>query len=67
MVGSGAVARCMWLLLELLCWVVAAMPDDMKAEFSANGFSMELVICVLTIGLLVFLLFLWRGFRSIQS
>ncbi|CAO2595255.1 Melanoma inhibitory activity protein 2 [Lemmus lemmus] len=43
------------------------MPDDMKAEFSANGFSMELVICVLTVGLLVFLLFLWRGFRSIQS
>ncbi|CAO2586431.1 Melanoma inhibitory activity protein 2 [Lemmus lemmus] len=47
--------------------VVAAMHDDMKAEFSANGFSMELVICVLTVGLLVFLLFLWRAFRSIQS
>nr|XP_048271771.1 melanoma inhibitory activity protein 2 isoform X3 [Myodes glareolus] len=47
--------------------VVAALPEDMKAEFSANGFSMELVICVLTGGLLVFLLFLWRAFRSIQS
>ncbi|XP_038192459.1 melanoma inhibitory activity protein 2 isoform X3 [Arvicola amphibius] len=47
--------------------VVAALPEDMKAEFSANGFSVELVICVLTVGLLVFLLFLWRAFRSIQS
>ncbi|XP_057638185.1 melanoma inhibitory activity protein 2 isoform X8 [Chionomys nivalis] len=67
MVGSGAAAGCVRLLLELLRWVAAAMPEDMKAEFSANGFSMELVICVLTVGLLVFLLFLWRAFRSIQS
>ncbi|XP_075804480.1 melanoma inhibitory activity protein 2 isoform X5 [Microtus pennsylvanicus] len=47
--------------------VVAAVPEDMKAEFSANGFSVEMMICVLSVGLLVFLLFLWRAFRSIQS
>ncbi|XP_060243538.1 melanoma inhibitory activity protein 2 isoform X20 [Meriones unguiculatus] len=47
--------------------VVAALPDDMRADFNPNGFSLELAICVLTIGLLAVLLFLWRGFRSIQS
>ncbi|XP_041514076.1 melanoma inhibitory activity protein 2 isoform X6 [Microtus oregoni] len=47
--------------------VVAAVPEDMKAEFGANGFSVEMMICVLSVGLLVFLLFLWRAFRSIQS
>ncbi|XP_049994745.1 melanoma inhibitory activity protein 2 isoform X7 [Alexandromys fortis] len=67
MVGSGAAAGCVRLLLELLRWVVAAVPEDMKAEFSANGFSVELMICALSVGLLVFLLFLWRAFRSIQS
>ncbi|KAL1789685.1 cTAGE family member 5 isoform X1 [Sigmodon hispidus] len=47
--------------------VVAALPEDMRADFSASGFSLELALCVLTLGLFVVLLFLWRGFQSIQS
>uniref|UniRef100_A0ABK0L2T0 MIA SH3 domain ER export factor 2 n=1 Tax=Rattus norvegicus TaxID=10116 RepID=A0ABK0L2T0_RAT len=47
--------------------VVAALPEDMRADFNPNGFSLELAICVLTVGLLAIVLFLWRGFRSIRS
>ncbi|XP_034369821.1 melanoma inhibitory activity protein 2 isoform X17 [Arvicanthis niloticus] len=47
--------------------VVAALPEDMRANFNPNGFSLELAVCVLTIGLLATVLFLWRGFRSIRS
>ncbi|GAB1297462.1 Melanoma inhibitory activity protein 2 [Apodemus speciosus] len=47
--------------------VVAALPEDMSADFNPNGFSLELAVCVLTIGLLAVVLFLWRGFRSIRS
>ncbi|XP_040598965.1 melanoma inhibitory activity protein 2 isoform X3 [Mesocricetus auratus] len=47
--------------------VVAAVPEDMTASFDPSGASLELVTCVLTLGLLAIVLFLWRGFRSIQS
>ncbi|XP_037066458.1 melanoma inhibitory activity protein 2 isoform X7 [Peromyscus leucopus] len=47
--------------------VVAALPEDMRAGFESSGFSLELAICVLTLGLLTVLLFVWRGFRSIRS
>ncbi|XP_031213767.1 melanoma inhibitory activity protein 2 isoform X11 [Mastomys coucha] len=47
--------------------VVAALPEDMRADVNPNGFSLELAVCVLTIGLLAIVLVLWRGFRSIQS
>ncbi|XP_040598969.1 melanoma inhibitory activity protein 2 isoform X7 [Mesocricetus auratus] len=39
----------------------------MTASFDPSGASLELVTCVLTLGLLAIVLFLWRGFRSIQS
>ncbi|XP_021501434.1 melanoma inhibitory activity protein 2 isoform X11 [Meriones unguiculatus] len=67
MAAPGAAAGGVRRVLEQLRWVVAALPDDMRADFNPNGFSLELAICVLTIGLLAVLLFLWRGFRSIQS
>ncbi|XP_031213756.1 melanoma inhibitory activity protein 2 isoform X2 [Mastomys coucha] len=51
----------------LLESVVAALPEDMRADVNPNGFSLELAVCVLTIGLLAIVLVLWRGFRSIQS
>ncbi|XP_029340153.1 melanoma inhibitory activity protein 2 isoform X7 [Mus caroli] len=51
----------------LLESVVAALPEDMRADFNPNGFSLELAICVLSVGLLAVVLFLWRGFRSIRS
>lgn len=47
--------------------VVAALPEDMRAGFESSGLSLELAICVLTLGLLTVLLFVWRGFRSIRS
>ncbi|XP_035293858.1 melanoma inhibitory activity protein 2 isoform X2 [Cricetulus griseus] len=47
--------------------VVAALPEDMTASFDSSGASFQLVICVLTLGLLAVFLLLWRGFRSIQS
>ncbi|XP_028637553.1 melanoma inhibitory activity protein 2 isoform X4 [Grammomys surdaster] len=51
----------------LLESVVAALPEDMRANFNPDGFSLELAVCVLTVGLLATVLFLWRGFRSIRS
>ncbi|XP_029396425.1 melanoma inhibitory activity protein 2 isoform X3 [Mus pahari] len=51
----------------LLESVVAALPEDMRADFNPNGFSLELAVCALTIGLLAIVLFLWRGFCSIRS
>ncbi|KAL6079836.1 hypothetical protein STEG23_034058, partial [Scotinomys teguina] len=47
--------------------VVAALPEDMQASFDSSGFALEFGICVLTLGLFTALLFVWRGFRSIQS
>ncbi|XP_030102656.1 melanoma inhibitory activity protein 2 isoform X20 [Mus musculus] len=47
--------------------VVAALPEDMRADFNPSGFSLELAVCVLSVGLLAVVLFLWRGFRSIRS
>uniref|UniRef100_H3BL86 MIA SH3 domain ER export factor 2 n=1 Tax=Mus musculus TaxID=10090 RepID=H3BL86_MOUSE len=44
--------------------VVAALPEDMRADFNPSGFSLELAVCVLSVGLLAVVLFLWRGFRS---
>ncbi|XP_032763689.1 melanoma inhibitory activity protein 2 isoform X7 [Rattus rattus] len=67
MAGPGAAAGCARQVLEQLRRVVAALPEDMRADFNPNGFSLELAICVLTIGLLAIVLFLWRGFRSIRS
>ncbi|XP_051002614.1 melanoma inhibitory activity protein 2 isoform X2 [Acomys russatus] len=67
MAGPGAAAGCVRRVLEQLRWVVAALPEDMRADVNPGGFSLELAICVSTIGLLAMLLFLWRGFRSIQS
>uniref|UniRef100_A0A8C6GJN5 Melanoma inhibitory activity protein 2 n=1 Tax=Mus spicilegus TaxID=10103 RepID=A0A8C6GJN5_MUSSI len=51
----------------LLESVVAALPEDMRADFNPSGFSLELAVCVLSVGLLAVVLFLWRGFRSIRS
>ncbi|XP_063117452.1 melanoma inhibitory activity protein 2 isoform X18 [Rattus norvegicus] len=67
MAGPGAAAGCARQVLEQLRRVVAALPEDMRADFNPNGFSLELAICVLTVGLLAIVLFLWRGFRSIRS
>nr|XP_034369820.1 melanoma inhibitory activity protein 2 isoform X11 [Arvicanthis niloticus] len=67
MAGPWAAAGCARRVLEQLRWVVAALPEDMRANFNPNGFSLELAVCVLTIGLLATVLFLWRGFRSIRS
>ncbi|XP_052041761.1 melanoma inhibitory activity protein 2 isoform X14 [Apodemus sylvaticus] len=67
MAGPGAAAGCARRVLEQLRRVVAALPEDMRADFNPNGFSLELAVCVLTIGLLAVVLFLWRGFRSIRS
>uniref|UniRef100_H3BKL6 MIA SH3 domain ER export factor 2 n=2 Tax=Mus musculus TaxID=10090 RepID=H3BKL6_MOUSE len=39
----------------------------MRADFNPSGFSLELAVCVLSVGLLAVVLFLWRGFRSIRS
>ncbi|XP_035317498.1 basic proline-rich protein-like isoform X1 [Cricetulus griseus] len=39
----------------------------MTASFDSSGASFQLVICVLTLGLLAVFVLLWRGFRSIQS
>ena len=47
--------------------VVAALPEDMRADFNPSGFSLELAVCVLSVGLLAVVLFLWRGFRSVSN
>ncbi|XP_027275440.1 melanoma inhibitory activity protein 2 isoform X3 [Cricetulus griseus] len=39
----------------------------MTASFDSSEASFQLVICVLTLGLLAVFVLLWRGFRSIQS
>ncbi|XP_021057025.2 melanoma inhibitory activity protein 2 isoform X9 [Mus pahari] len=68
MAGPGAAAAaCAGRVLEQLRRVVAALPEDMRADFNPNGFSLELAVCALTIGLLAIVLFLWRGFCSIRS
>ncbi|XP_030102655.1 melanoma inhibitory activity protein 2 isoform X19 [Mus musculus] len=67
MAGPGAAAGCARRVLEQLRWVVAALPEDMRADFNPSGFSLELAVCVLSVGLLAVVLFLWRGFRSIRS
>ncbi|XP_031213768.1 melanoma inhibitory activity protein 2 isoform X12 [Mastomys coucha] len=67
MAGPWAAAGCARRVLEQLLRVVAALPEDMRADVNPNGFSLELAVCVLTIGLLAIVLVLWRGFRSIQS
>ncbi|XP_035300772.1 melanoma inhibitory activity protein 2 isoform X11 [Cricetulus griseus] len=67
MAGPWTAAVCVPRILELLLGVVAALPEDMTASFDSSGASFQLVICVLTLGLLAVFLLLWRGFRSIQS
>ncbi|ERE73121.1 putative cutaneous T-cell lymphoma-associated antigen 5 like protein [Cricetulus griseus] len=67
MSGPWTSVVCVQWILELLKWVVAALPEDMTASFDSSGASFQLVICVLTLGLLAVFLLLWRGFRSIQS
>ncbi|XP_051030887.1 LOW QUALITY PROTEIN: melanoma inhibitory activity protein 2-like, partial [Phodopus roborovskii] len=47
--------------------VVAAVPEDMTTSFDPSEPSLESLICVVAIGLLTIFLFLWRGYRSIQS
>ncbi|XP_051031004.1 melanoma inhibitory activity protein 2-like, partial [Phodopus roborovskii] len=47
--------------------VVAAVPEDMTTSFDPSEPSLESLICVVAIVLLTIFLFLWRGYRSIQS
>ncbi|XP_051030802.1 melanoma inhibitory activity protein 2-like [Phodopus roborovskii] len=47
--------------------VVAAVPEDMTTSFDPSEPSLESLICVVAIGLVTIFLFLWRGYRSIQS
>ncbi|XP_072485881.1 melanoma inhibitory activity protein 2 isoform X13 [Notamacropus eugenii] len=66
--GPRAAAQLYYgLVLEKLRNVVAALPEDMRPGTDLYGFPWEMVLCAVTVGFFIVLLFLCRGFYSVKS